>query len=319
MGFGSWGRITYASLILGFLLSLAPVFPFGIATTMEAEAIKTGLPGSGVFDEHAIDPEFGKVIFHRDGQEQKQIYIIGQNHRSAITGKNDKKTLQAQLEIFRIGERLIRQNQVELLLPEGFFTRNPAHMNPEEDRNSISGTNRQFPARPDDETLRGKLADHRTFVDAAKLLNTEYHVPLAQVEDRDLYRAVAKSFQDLAIEKGDLDPAQVNRLLCYQERRTAAILQNIPSVVENEYGPGAIHNKQCLFIIGMAHIAEIIHFLEQERIELTPLPEDLDQVEPCELSLLKENYGITIILPRSLAEDEEALRLTKLLDLVVNK
>jgi hypothetical protein len=28
---------------------------------------------------------------------------------------------------------------------------------------------------------------------------------------------------------------------------------------------------------------------------------------------LKENYGVTVILPHSLAEDEEVLRLTKLL------
>jgi hypothetical protein len=31
---------------------------------------------------------------------------------------------------------------------------------------------------------------------------------------------------------------------------------------------------------------------------------------------LKENYGVTVILPHSLAEDEEVLRLTKLLGII---
>jgi hypothetical protein len=34
------------------------------------------------------------------------------------------------------------------------------------------------------------------------------------------------------------------------------------------------------------------------------------------LEILKENYGVTVILPRSLAEDAEVMRLTKLLDKV---
>ena len=90
-------------------------------------------------------------------------------------------------------------------------------------------------------------------------------------------------------------------------------MQKIPSVAQEKFAPGIIPNKQCLFIIGMAHIAEILRFLENERIDLAPLPEDLEKIEPCELFILKEDYGITIILPRSLAEDKEALRLTSLL------
>jgi hypothetical protein len=83
--------------------------------------------------------------------------------------------------------------------------------------------------------------------------------------------------------------------------------------VEREFQAGSIQSKNAIFIIGMAHIAEIIQFLEAESIVLTPAREELVRSAPCELELLRENYGVTVILPHSLAEDQEIMRLTKLL------
>ena len=257
---------------------------------------------------------YGEVIFHRSGRAEKQLYIIGQNHRSLITGESDPETLQAQMEIFRTGEWLIRQRQVELLLPEGFF----GPLSPEDGTQArpagVAGNESPWPDSPTDEVLRAQLADPRRFANAASLLNSHYGLPLAQVEDRELYHTVADSFRRLVGSEDPLNADLVSRLNCFQERRTAALLQKIPTVIGQEIQPGKIHFRKGLFIIGMAHIAEIIHFLEQERIELTPLPEDADLPVPRELSLLQEDYDITVILPRSLAENEEALRLTKLLD-----
>lgn len=252
-------------------------------------------------------PPYGKVVFHKGGQARQQIYILGQNHRSPLTGKNGDKTLQAQMEIYRIGEWLIRNRQVELLLPEGYFGESP----------QVERT-RDLRERPlhksiDNAILRDELGDARTFANAALLLKSHYGVQLGQAEDKGLYGAVADSFRQLSGQEGKISSELLTRLSCFQERRTAAMLQKIPAVVEREFQAGSIRSRNAIFIVGMAHIAEIIQFLEEESIVLTPSRQELVRSAPCELALLRENYGVTVILPHSLAEDEEILRLTKLL------
>jgi len=301
-------RVASFLLAFGFLLSIAVVSPVCSSGAEEVALERTGIAPA----EKPVAPPYGTVIFSRAGQGQKQIYIIGQDHRSPVSGENDGETLQVQMEIFRIGEWLIRQRKIDLLLPEGYFCENSQHDQSQTSQRALEFAAEQFPDSPDDATLRGELTDRRTFTNAAKLLHTQYDIPLAQVEDRELYCAVSDSFRRLTAKADPLDAALVTRLCCFQERRTAAILQNIPAAIEREYAPGIIQGRKGLFIIGMGHIAEILRFLRQQRIELTPLPNDHDQPATSELSLLKENYGITVILPHTLAKNEKAMRITKL-------
>lgn len=264
----------------------------------------------------AVAPPDGKVVFHKEGQAGKQIYILGQNHRSSLTGGDGDKTLLAQMEIYRIGEWLIRNRQVELLLPEGFFGQSAPEERARDLRSASAGGEHLLRKSIDNAVLRDELGDSRTFTNAAILLKSNYGIRLSQAEDKGLYGAVADSMRQLTGSAGQLNPEFLSRLSCFQERRTAAMLQKIPAVVEREFQAGSIRSKNAIFIIGMAHVAEIIQFLEEESIVLTPAREEMVRSAPCELALLKENYGITVILPHSLAEDQEVMRLTKLLDRV---
>lgn len=304
------GRVPALLLIL--FLALPALSVTARETTPDTAAM--GIPDAD--DGLAVAPPDGKVVFRRAGRAEKQIYIIGQNHRSPVTGENGDKTLQAQMEIFRIGEWLIRDRQVELLLPEGFFGASPQTESTRDLRNASAGAERLPRGSIDNAALRDALGDARPSANAAMLLKARYGVRLGQAEDKGLYGAVADSIRQLTGQEGKISSELLSRLSCFQERRTAAMLQKIPAAVEREFQAGSIRSKNAIFIIGMAHIAEIIQFLEEESIVLTPAREELVRSAPCELALLKENYGVTVILPHSLAEDLELLRLTKLLDRV---
>ena len=295
------------------LLILSLVLPNSSATAMESTPDLAATATSGGDGGLAVTPPGGKVVFRKGGHAQKQIYILGQNHRSSLTGGNGDKTLQAQMEIYRIGEWLIRNRQVELLLPEGFFGQSAQDERTRDLRSASAGGERLPHKSIDNTALRDELGDSRTFTNAASLLKSNYGIRLSQAEDKGLYGAVADSIRQLTGQEGQISSELLTRLSCFQERRTAAMLQKIPAVVEREFQAGSIQSKNAIFIIGMAHIAEIIQFLEEESIVLTPAREELVRSAPCELELLRENYGVTVILPHSLAEDEEVLRLTKLL------
>lgn len=296
-----------------FLLILSLALISFSAMALDTAPDLAAMASSGGDDGLVVAPPYGKVVFHKRGHAQKQVYILGQNHRSPVTGGNGDKTLQAQMDIYRIGEWLIRNRQVELLLPEGFFGDGARDERTQDLRNAIAGGERLLQKSIDNATLRDELGDSRTFTNAAILLKSNYGVQLRQTEDMGLYGVVADSFRQLVGQEGKVSSELLNRLSCFQERRTAAMLQRIPAVVEREFQSGSIQGKNAIFIVGMAHIAEIIQFLENESIALTPSREELVRSAPCELALLKENYGVTVILPHSLAEDEEILRLTKLL------
>jgi hypothetical protein len=299
-------------LLLSLALALIGVSAMALETAPALAAAVTSASDGGL----VAAPPYGKVVFHKRGDAQKQIYILGQDHRSPLTGGNGDKTLQAQMDIYRIGEWLIRNRQVELLLPEGFFGESGQAESTRDLRNASANGERLLQKSIDNATLRDELGDSRTFTNAAILLKSNYGVQLRQTEDMGLYGAVADSFRKLTGQEGKTSSELLTRLSCFQERRTAAMLQKIPAVVEREFQGGSIQGKNAIFIIGMAHIAEIIQFLENESIALTPSREELVRSAPCELELVKENYGVTVILPHSLAEDEEVLRLTKLLGII---
>ena len=248
--------------------------------------------------------EYGRVVYQKNQDAKNQIFIIGQSHRSGVNGKNGQDTVQAQMEIYRIGEWLIRQKNVELLLPEGFF------------QNGIvqnSGQGRSYandaPDSLDSDHLRSLLQDTRRFVSADTLLSSHYPIRLGQVEDEELYQVVSYLVRKLGNRNEDVNQAFIEELNDYQRKRTAIMLQNIPFAVETEYQRGDMENKHAIFTIGMAHIADIIEILHDKSIKGAVINDLL--LSPA-FDLLEESYGVTVILPRSLAEDGRALRLSRL-------
>jgi hypothetical protein len=297
------------ALLLIVFLALTASYATALESIPDSAALTTSGGGGGL----PVAPPAGKVVFHRGGHADKHIYILGQNHRSPLTGGNGDKTLRSQMEIYRIGEWLIRNRQVELLLPEGFFGQSAQKERTPDLPSATAGGERILHKSIDDAVLGDQLSDSRTFANAATLLKSNYGIQLGQAEDKGLYGVVADSIRQMSSQEGKIDSELLTRLNCFQERRTAAMLQTIPVVVEREFQAGNIQDKNAIFIIGMAHIAEIIQFLEEESIVLTPAREEMVRSAPCELALLRENYSVTVILPHSLTGDKEILRLTKLL------
>ncbi len=92
------------------------------------------------------------------------------------------------------------------------------------------------------------------------------------------------------------------------------MLQRIPEAIETEFKLGNIDSRRAMFTIGMAHIDEIVRFLKEGRVDIkaphfsSVAYPDLNNV----LKLVDEGYGVTVILPRALVDDHEALRLANL-------
>lgn len=254
-----------------------------------------------------IPAEYGTVIYRKKGNPNRHLYIICQSHRNAHTGANGTNTVAVQAEIYRIGEWLVKNENVDLLLPEGYFCRD----------GGAKGTIRQaafrskdfVPHSLDDATLQADLNDTSVFVNADKLLRESYHLKLQQVENRKLYFAVLNVLYHSG-NQGELDNADFQRLSYLQEKRSAAMLQAIPGAIEREVQEKNVPRK-AIFTIGMAHMDAILRFLKEGKIVIDS-PLATEEGAPKGLNLFKEHYTVTVILPRVLAEDREAMRVANL-------
>jgi hypothetical protein len=231
-----------------------------------------------------------------------QVFIIGNSHRSSASGANGSHTVPAQVQTYRIAEWLIRQQQVELLLPEGFF----GH---QEGTGTFEAT-----VRLDGPTLEEALSDTSTFINADLLLHRNYGIALHQVEDRDLYRN-AREYLLSGLQSGSSFCAPFGLELEYlQERRSAAILQKIPAVINDAYRQGRIAQPRAILTIGMTHLDEMIKFLKMGRIEIPAPSSGTSDFTPHSetLELLANQVGVTVIIPRALLDARERIYLAGL-------
>lgn len=259
-----------------------------------------------------VPSEFGDIVFQTPGHSDRQVFIIGHSHRSARTGANGSHTVRAQAEVYRLGEWLIQRENVRLLLPEGFFRRQP----------EVTPVPAAFGAEEvskgqilDHQTLVERLSDTSVFVNADILLKSNYRIRLQQVESDEIYQSVNEFLRLMDQASGTIViPGKQELELDYlQEIRSAAILQNIPEVIEKEFQQGTIAERKALFTIGMAHVDEIVRFLREGRIDIKAPQSAADRQDlQAILKLAEAGYGVTVILPRSLVEDQEALRLANL-------
>jgi hypothetical protein len=91
-------------------------------------------------------------------------------------------------------------------------------------------------------------------------------------------------------------------------------LQEIPSAIEAKLRAGTIPNRSAMLTIGLNHIKVIIRYLEKNTIMITPPENGNDRMESytAELDLLRQGYGITVIIPRTLTDDRQLLQATRL-------
>jgi hypothetical protein len=256
--------------------------------------------------------EYGEVIYRINAQSPKQLYIIGISHRDPDSGANSGTTVQTQMEIFRIGEWLKKNQQLNLLLPEGYFKGNKT--SPSDLQAALQAINPFHPGKLENSFLQEKLAADKPFINAEMLLMEHHSIRACQVEDRKTYDAVRTSLGKLRTAKAQPSESADNiaELRYLQEVRTAQLLQNIPAVIEDEFHNGSIGNRTALFTIGLNHIKDIFRYIENDGISIVP-PSALN-IQPdilkTKLNLLKTGYGVTIIIPRTLANDRNLLKMT---------
>lgn len=270
-------------------------------------------------DPSTILNRYGEVIYRYNEKSPRQLFVIGMSHRDSLTRRNGSQTSRVQGEVCKIGEWLIHHRGLELLLPEGYFAGKGGTVKAENVIGAIE-KNRGCPVPFDMDTLEEILSDNRTFINAEILLRKNYpSLQLRQVEDRALYETARKRITELIDQKNSCDYLLLRSELDYlQERRTAAILQRIPEIVNEEFQKGNIKSRKAILTVGIFHVHKIIRYLNDRRITVyAPLGKSgRGEDYTAELSLAKENFGVTIILPRTLADDEKILRINRLDEIV---
>ncbi len=148
------------------------------------------------------------------------------------------------------------------------------------------------------------------------LLMNHLNFRAAQVEDRDAYQCALKCLLKLKreIKHPAKYKADVDELNYLQDIRTAILLQNIPETIEKVATKGAVESHSALFTIGLSHLAKIHQFIKKREIVIENEKKDFpfNKIKNFNLNLVNAEYGITIILPRSLAENTPLLKITGL-------
>jgi len=264
-----------------------------------------------------IPATYGEIIYRFNEKSPNQIFIIGISHRDALTCLNGVNTSKVQAEIYKIGDWLIHNQGLELLLPEGFFKSLSTKV---EEKNIKDSERAGSCASLDMDALEKRLSDNNVYVNAEMLLKENHSLRLRQIEDEDLYKAVRNHLLKLASCREDsADYASLNsEVEILQEKRAAAMLQKIPQIVNDEFRQGNIKNRKAIFTIGMFHLHNIITYLNEKRIKIRP-PRSSSNGNggyTAELNLQKENFGVSVIIPRTLASDRKTLEMTELDEIV---
>jgi len=257
--------------------------------------------------------EYGEIIYRFNEKNPNQIFIIGISHRDALTCLNGHNTSRVQAEIYKIGDWLIHNQKVELVLPEGFFKSPSAKI---EKKNVNTPERGNSCASIDSAALEKRLSDNKIYINAEMLLKENHPLRLRQIEDEDLYKAVTNHLVKLASCRHDsADYSRLNsEIEILQEKRAAAMLQKIPQIINDEFQQGNIRSKKAIFTIGMFHLHNIITYLNEKGVRIrAPLPaSNGNRGHTAELNLQKENFGVSVIIPRTLASDQKTLEINEL-------
>lgn len=255
-----------------------------------------------------IPSECGEVIYQHRGKGPNQLFIIGIGHRDVFTLLNGRNTSKVQVEVYRIGDWFIHNQGAALLLPEGFFKNKKAKV--EKEILKSKSEKSTCTELSDINVLEERLADNRTYVNAEMLLKEGHRLRTEQVEDEELYGAVCKGIFELDRKTNSHDFFLLKSELDYlQEKRTASMLQRIPEVIDEDFRQGNIESRKAIFTIGISHIPGIIKYLSENRITIysPPFTSKKNKGYTAELNLAREGYAVSIVIPRTLMDDQKTL------------
>ncbi len=289
------------------------IFKKALFFIITALPLLLGVPFSTGETSSILDPQYGRVIYQINSESPSQLFIIGLGHRDTLTCLNGDNTSRIQAEVYKIGDWLIHHQGLGLLLPEGYFKAVSTNV---EKKNVTALDKENSCALMEMKVLEERLADNKIYVNAEMLLKETHPLRLRQVEDKELYDEVRRNLIRLVRCRSDSsDYSLLNSRLEYlQEKRTAAILQKIPEIIDNEFRQGNIKTRKAILTVGMYHLHEIIRYLNENRITIhSPLSASEETKDyQGSLNLLKEHFGVSVILPKTLADDQKALEINKL-------
>jgi len=214
---------------------------------------------------------YGTVVYEKNPEAEKQIYIILQTHRIINNGITYESEFfpEIQRNICRIGERLIREEGAEVIFPEGVIEGEDHY----ESFKRIREERRDLRARirnAGDEELK-EMINEGTFGGMAggyiAVGNDSY---IVGPEDERLFRDATRLMSE---EKGE-EPSK--KFLELSENRTERIMNNIKRKMSEERGKGRIIRERGMFVYGSEHKKEIIEYAERT----------------------SKDYGIKILAPR---------------------
>lgn len=82
------------------------------------------------------------------------------------------------------------------------------------------------------------------------------------------------------------------------------MLQRAPAVIASEYRRGTISMPKAMLTIGMAHLKDIVRFLEKGQIHIPAAPGDFEAYN-APLELKKDKVEVTVIVPRALLKKRQ--------------
>ena len=261
---------------------------------------------------------YGEVIYRYNEMSPLRLFVVGIGHRDAVTRKNGSMTSKVQAEVYMISDWLIDREGVQLILPEGFFSE--GLVRPKATGVAPSGAKTLCGDPANMDVLEAKLADESTFVNAEMLLQAQHAVGLRQVEDSGLYRATQDCLLGLTQGTGGTQEKYLlnSKMNYLQERRTAAILQRVPEVIQEEFLLGNIKSRKAVLTIGASHLPSLIKYLNEKRITIyAPLfTSDQNGDYISDVNLIKEKFAVFVILPKTLAQDRKILEANQLGNIV---
>lgn len=282
-----------------------------ISNTTTAAAREQTVP------EQAYPPLFepyGRIVFQIRPEAPHQLYIVGQIHATPLTNRIDPETIETQTEIYRIGQRLVKD--LDLVLLEG-ETANMVHTDHNDNRRMIRDDFQRHNFLND--IVTGKMLPKlmRTNVAKEKIpaeqggywLAVAYDLDIQGAEDEKLHK-LALEYVKLkvrttrvafdAMEVSDVEYITDNAFNHINQLRTVYILVNTPKVIEREYAAQRITRKNALVIIGANHIADCVQFVKDDHVRSTPPPESNAPPLNQPLGYAQAGYGVTVIMPRTI-------------------
>ncbi len=236
--------------------------------------------------------DYGEIIFKIRQDAPNQLYVIGQSHKK-LDGTQSEHIPKIQMEVFRIGQKLIDKFKVGLFLAEGYFE-NTVYEKKRKENIQETDIRRLAEYCKDDDYIVSSTKDHADW-DAVFYFQLFTNVNIQGAEDRIYHRNV------ITLLTSQRNPVSDVLYAYYNHLRTMAVLLNGPKVVDREQEARRLISSNFAIIFGDDHIPKLIESVEKDYFKvdfsrLSPLPFDKIS-QPLKYEQL--GYGATVIRPKS--------------------